>query len=227
VHEGFVERRFDEPAPLKYRSLQLTGDEKRLGVLTLTSLFGDGRLTLERLGCQPEPIPFAWESVGSGDRMLIFENADPFGVARRVLAALPARPYDAVAYGGGQTVCAALGHIRTLDQPFRSLHYVGDLDHAGLEIASLARTRCAELGLPPLRPARELHRAMLGAAVAFGCPDGWPSTERYTETETVRLLAVLEEDVRGSVLRILTKGRRIPEEVLGPAEFRAAWGKSA
>lgn len=226
VHEGFVERKFDEPAPLKYRSLQLTGDEKRLAALALTSLFGDARLSLEQLGCQPEPIPLAWESVGAGNRMLIFENADPFGTARRVLTALPARPYDAVAYGSGQSLSAALGHLKTLEQPFRALHYVGDLDHAGLEIAAFARLRCTELGLPALRPASELHREMLRAAAAFGHAEGWPCAERYSEAETARLVEALEPDLREPVVRILTRGHRVPEEVLGPAEFRAAWARS-
>jgi len=223
VHEGFVERRFDELVPLKYRSLQLTGDEKRLAALTLTSLFGDGRLNLEQLGCQLEPIPLAWEPVGDGDRMLIFENADPFAIARRVLAVLPVRPYDMVAYGSGQILSAGLAYLGTLDQPPRSLRYVGDIDHAGLEIAAIAQTRCSQLGLPPLLPATELHRAMLRAAAAFGHPDGWPSAECYTLAETVQLVQVLDADVREHVTRVLRAGRRIPEEVLGPAEFRAAW----
>jgi hypothetical protein len=38
VHEGLVNGTFREPAPLKYRSLQLTGDEKMLASFATTSL---------------------------------------------------------------------------------------------------------------------------------------------------------------------------------------------
>ena len=39
VHDGFVNGSFREAVPLKYRSLQLTGDEKMLEALASTSLF--------------------------------------------------------------------------------------------------------------------------------------------------------------------------------------------
>jgi len=140
VHEGFVHGEFREPAPLKYRSLQLTGDEKKLASLATTSLFGPSRLTLDVLACLPDALPLAWEAVGDGGRMLIFENAGPFSVARRVLAEMKARPYDLIAYGGGRSVLAALGHIKTIERSVESIHYVGDLDHAGLDIALLTRS---------------------------------------------------------------------------------------
>lgn len=74
VHDGLVNGRFREPAPLKYRSLQLTGDEKLLASLATTSLFSESRLTLEMLACLPDALPLAWEAVGEGGRMVIFER---------------------------------------------------------------------------------------------------------------------------------------------------------
>lgn len=124
VHEGIVNGTFREPAPLKYRSLQLTGDEKMLASLATTSLFGPSRLTLELLACLPDALPLAWEVVGDGGRMVIFENAGPFAVARRVLSELKTRPYDLIAYGGGRSVLAALGHIKTIERSVESIHYV-------------------------------------------------------------------------------------------------------
>ena len=47
-----VEGWFEASEPLKYRSLQLTGDEKRLQKLCKCRLFGPGRLTLDMLGCE-------------------------------------------------------------------------------------------------------------------------------------------------------------------------------
>jgi hypothetical protein len=223
VHEGLVNGTFRECAPLKYRSLQLTGDEKMLASLATTSLFGPSRLTLELLACLPDALPLAWEAVGEGGRMVIFENAGPFAVARRVLGELRTRPYDLIAYGGGRSVLAALGHIKTIECRVRSIHYVGDLDHAGLDIAWSARHCCQELGLPTLQPASELHMRMLGAAEAFGHPVGWPTQERFTQASRERILEVLAPEARERVGAILSAGRRIPEEVLGPAELRVAW----
>lgn len=227
VHDGFVNGMFDELAPLKYRSLQLTGDEKMLASLATTSLFGPSRLTLELIACLPDALPLAWEAVGDGGRMVIFENAGPFAVARRVLVEVKQRPYDLIAYGGGRSVLAALGHIKTIECGVDSIHYVGDLDHAGLDIAWSARRYAMDLGLPPVVPASELHQQMLLAAESFGFRQGWPAheRERVPEVARARILDFLARDVRGGVEAILKASRRIPEEVLGPNEFRNAWAR--
>lgn len=223
VHEGLVNGAFREPVPLKYRSLQLTGDEKMLALLASTSLFKDSRLTFELLACLPDALPLAWEAAGEGGRMVIFENAGPFAVARRVLGELATRPYDMIAYGGGRGILAALGHLKTIERPIDSIHYVGDLDHAGLDIAWGVRRRAQQLGLPAVAPASELHKQMLSSAKAFGHPRGWECEEHFPDSERQRLLEVLMADVRNEVGLILQAGRRIPEEVLGPDELRNAW----
>ena len=225
VHEGFVNGTFREPAPLKYRSLQLTGDEKMLASLATTSLFGPSRLTIEMLACLPDALPLAWEVVGDGGRMIIFENSGPFAVARRVLSELRTRPYDLVAYGGGRSVLAALGHIKTIERSVESIHYVGDLDHAGLDIGWCARRCSKNMGLPIVAPASEIHRQMLWAAESFGHPQGWPAKECFSDADRSRILDVLSPEVRDRVEAVLGADRRIPEEVLGPDELRSAWSK--
>ncbi len=225
VHDGFVNGMFREPAPLRYRSLQLTGDEKMLASLATTSLFGPSRLTFELLACLPDALPLAWEAVGDGGRMVIFENAGPFAVARRVLVEMKLRPYDLIVYGGGRSLLAALGHIKTIERSVESIHYVGDLDHPGLDIAWSARRCAKDLGLPAVVPAGDLHRQMLLAAESFGHPQGWPAQERFAGDDRIRILDALSPDVRGQVDAILKAGRRIPEEVLGPDELRSAWAQ--
>jgi hypothetical protein len=222
VHEGLVRGDFNERAPLKYRSLQLTGDEKLLATLSQTSLFGEPRLTLEVLGCLPDSLPIAWEAVGPGGRMIIFENAGPFAVARHVLSRLDKRPYDLVAYGGGRGVTAAVDYIRTIDQTVDTIHYVGDLDHHGLDIAWTFR-ECARQRQLRVMPASELHTQMISAAQAFGCPKGWPSDGHQMDGVEKRCLHFLAADLRLTVGEMLRAGRRIPEEVLGPREMRQAW----
>jgi Protein of unknown function C-terminus (DUF2399) len=222
VHEGFVRGDFHERVPLKYRSLQLTGDEKLLASLSKTSLFGEPRLTLEMLGCLPDSLPIAWESLGHGGRMIIFENAGPFAVARGVLSQLSKRPYDLVAYGGGRSVIAAVDYINTIEQTVETIHYVGDLDYAGLDIAWSLR-ECAERRQLPVIPASELHAQMVSAAEAFGSPNGWPWEGRSIDLVHKPILEFLAADLRPRVGDILRVGRRIPEEVLGPDEMRRAW----
>jgi hypothetical protein len=225
VHDGFVNGTFREAAPLKYRSLQLTGDEKMLAIFASTSLFGPSRLTLEALACLPDALPLAWEAVGDGGRMVIFENAGPFAVARRVLSEVAERPYDLIAYGGGRGVLASLAHIKTIEHSVESIHYVGDLDHSGLDIALALRHVSKMVGLPVVQPASEIHRQMLLAAESFGYPQGWRSQEQFSDVDRSRLLDVLSPDLRGRVEAILRSGRRIPEEVLGPDELRSAWSQ--
>lgn len=216
---------FREPAPLKYRSLQLTGDEKMLASLANTSLFAPSRLTLELLACLPDALPLAWEAVGNGGRMVIFENAGPFAVARRVLHEMIAKPYDLIAYGGGRSVLAALGHIKTIDVRVESINYVGDLDHAGLDIAWGVQRCSKDLELPVALPASELHQQMLSAAESLGHPQGWPAQESPPDVDRRTILNVLAPAIRGRVDAILKAGHRIPEEVLGPDEFRSAWSR--
>jgi hypothetical protein len=222
VHEGLVNGAFLEPAPFKYRSLQLTGHEKRLATLAKTSLFSRGRLTLDLLGCLPDTLPLAWEAIGRVEqgRVVIFENAGPFEVARRVLVGMANPPYDIVAYGGGRSIVAGLAHLLTIGQVIRAIDYVGDLDAAGLEIAVATRARSLKLALPQVRAAAMLHRAMIAAARQFGHAEGWPAGQTLPVAD--RILDFVPEDLRNAVSRLLKRGQRIPEEVLGPAEMRGA-----
>jgi hypothetical protein len=210
---------------MKYRSLQLTGDEKRLSAWMKTSLFGPGRLTHSMLGFLPDVLPLAWEPVGRGDRMIVFENAGAFFVARGVLRNSEDPPFDLVAYGGGRSIAASLEHLLTIDPRPTHISYVGDLDCAGLEIADAARARAITLGLPTLVLSSDLYRAMLAAADALGAPEGWPARplRNVSAGAANRLVQGLAEDLRPTVATMLQHGRRIPEEVLGPSEMREAF----
>jgi hypothetical protein len=121
------------------------------------------------------------------------------------------------------TAATVMLHIKSIERSVESIHYVGDLDHAGLDIAWSARRCAKELGLPDVAPASELHRQMLLAAKSFGHPQGWPAQERFADADRDRILDLLPPDVRGQVNAVLKAGRRIPEEILGPDELRSAW----
>ena len=103
VNEGLVEGWFERPECFKYRSLQLTGDEKRLESLLGGTLFGPGCLTLEMLGCLPDALPLAVEQLSSKPGMLVFENAAPFMLARSIAAKTHPR-VGRLAWGAGTQV---------------------------------------------------------------------------------------------------------------------------
>lgn len=220
VHKGLVEGWFARPAPLRYRSLQLTGDDKRLEALVGTAFFAEGRLSLEMIGAYTVMLPLAWERVQEGGRVIVFENKEPFIVARTALQEMQDPPYDIVAYGGGRGFEQSVAHLATIDTGVTALDYVGDLDEPGLDIA----TRAAEAALrtvrlPPLRPAPGAHGVMLDAAEALGQSNGWPDADSRTSVSE-EALAWVPASVRGRVEHVIRSRRRIPEEVLGPVEMR-------
>jgi hypothetical protein len=224
VHRGLVEGWFQTLAPFKYRSLQLTGQEKKLYSFLGTKLFDPSRLTTDLLGCSAEIVPLAWEAVSNKPALVIFENAGPFAVARTVLAKMSDPPYGIVGYGGGTRFERSVAHLLTIGRRVEQIEYVGDLDWDGLRIAVAGQSAAHVAGLPGIRPARSIHRAMLAAASRFGNPHGWPAP--IDSRPDPQLVHFLPQDVRGEALHILQAGHRIPEEVLGPVELGAVWGSN-
>lgn len=226
VHDGLASGQFQSPAPLKYRSLQLTGDEKALGALSETRLFGPGRLNFDIIGCIPDAVPLAWESISDRPSIIVFENAGPFSVARGVLEHHPHSPYGMIAYGGGKSFLSSVQHLLTIARPVETIHYVGDIDLPGLTIAVEAGKIAQKTGLPRIAAAPGLHHAMLEAAKTFQHPNGWPAAKSKPagmDTKVIPLLPFLPPDTQTQIRDILVKGRRIPEEVLGPDELEKAW----
>lgn len=219
VQRGLVEGWFAVRAPLKYRSLQLTGDEKRLEACLGSRLFAEGRLTLETLNCDGPWLPLARERVGDNRRLIVFENAGSFLVAWRVLRSLPTPPYGMVAYGGGFQVLRAIPYMAQMAR-IEAIRYVGDLDVEGVSIAADFARKAAEAGLPAPAPATQVHLAMLKAAAGLDRPGGWPAPGKSRPVGDVSWLA----EVADRVGKMLAKGNRIPEEVLHDGHFRGLWG---
>jgi hypothetical protein len=229
VHEGIRDGIFLDPVPLKNRSLQLTGHEKRLAKMAKGRLFGPGKLSLEVLGCLPdEHPPIAWYAIASDPSVLVVENKTAFSVIRGVLRSLPEPPYGMVAYGGGNAFMQSVQDLAQIGRPVHIIHYIGDLDRPGLFIARTAAATARRAGLPPVIPAPALHRLMLDAAARMGHPNGMEYKEvsgTILESDD-ELLSWLPEDVRAGVASILNLGRRVPEEILLPRDLRGVWTDS-
>ena len=219
VQQAIVEGLFAQRAPFKYRSLQLTGNEKRLATLLGTQLFGKGRLNLELLNCDGLGLPLTFDKVDSTPHMIVFENAGSFMVARRVLKTLANPPYGAVAYGGGTQILRATDYLSECGN-LRKIRYVGDLDAKGIEIGAAFAARVNELGRHLVEPATEVHLAMLAAAAELVHPDGWPASSKRTATDAEQWLS---PECLPQVNHIISKGRRIPEEVLHDGHYRDLW----
>lgn len=214
VNEGLVEGWFAQQECFKYRSLQLTGDEKRLESLLKGRLFGPGRLTLQMLGCEPDALPLATEHLSSQPTMLVFENAAPFMLARSIAASTALPQIGRLAYGAGKQVLKAVAHFSMIEPAIKEVLYIGDLDAEGLKIAADLQRLSKSVAV---RPAHEFHRAMLVSAIELGARDGWPVKDEQPSSLAESVISILAPDISQKVTTLIAAGRRIPEEVLSRA----------
>jgi Uncharacterized protein conserved in bacteria C-term(DUF2220) len=226
IHDGLVNGAFTQAAPLKYRSLQLTGDEKQLGRLTTTRLFGAGRLDLQLLGCVEQILPMPWHAIASKPTMLIVENPDTYSVIRNVLKVFRDPSYGLIGYGGGAAFEYTIRYLPSIERPIDEIHYIGDVDRPGLRIVSAANKVARHIGLPEITPSPHLHATMLDACERFGKPLGWPhrSAAHGPLPGDEDLLRWLPAQVRNRARQVIQSAQRIPEEILGPDELKAVWG---
>ena len=143
--------------PIKERSLQIFGDEKRLDMLLSSALFRHDRLDEKRdLRCEIIGVPLAWKrgpADASGQPLIAIENAATWHSycrwnAERCL-------FSAVVYGDGNRFADGIRYLadifNELGGPRRVL-YFGDLDPQGLVIPQEASLRAHSLGLPAVEP---------------------------------------------------------------------------
>ncbi|MGY1976936.1 hypothetical protein [Nocardia gipuzkoensis] len=147
--------------PLRFRSVEIFGREKRLDELTRTTLFGPDRLTLDLLACTRLAPPLPGAVVGTGPDVLITENSDPYWVLIEMLRDAPKQPIGVVAWGCGRSFPAQVDSLR-VDVAGRgpvtgTAWYWGDYDPAGIAIATAASRVTDEV---PIRPAPGLWDAM-------------------------------------------------------------------
>jgi hypothetical protein len=211
---------FTNTAPLKYRSLQLTGDEKRLGKLLSGRLFDPGRLGVDLLRIETGPLPLVREPIRPGGRYLIVENEETFRIILAHLRNSQHPAFDAIALGNGRSLERSIAWLAHIPELTTSIHYLGDLDAAGLAIANATTRNALKAGLPRPQPASRLHGAMLEGAAELGRPLGWPTTKKrhddLTGDQAQELTLFLAPQHRAKVARILLEGNRIPEETVAP-----------
>jgi len=199
--------------PIKERSLEIFGNEKKLDRLRgAESLFG-GQLSLAQLGCRicPLPLPFELGPTSSrGKPVLVLENHDSW--FSFCAWKMERAHYAAVAYAGG-------GHRKGLayDEGFldelllrtgsHALCYFGDLDPAGLAIAAGTARRRAQRNSVPLGPATSLYQWLI--------QDGSHRPMKNPRPHAREDLEWLPPELRQPVETLFSAGMRIPQESLG------------
>ena len=196
--------------PIKERSLDIFGDEKRLDVLERGSaLFGEDRLTPEMLRCfiVSEPLPWLAGTDPSGPIMVIENAATWHSYCRwndeRMI-------FSAVVYGCGNRF---LDGVRSLKDVFaalggpRRVFYFGDLDPQGLLIPQVASGRAQAASLPPIEPHLWSYRQLL----ALGSQRGQPWEGEVPSAERCDWLGDCAEPVR----QLFASSHRLAQEHVG------------
>lgn len=189
--------------PLRERSVQLFGDEKRLGALLGDDrLFGPERLSLELLRTYRTSPPFISRTIDRSRRdALIVENWDTFETLSAHWSHV-----GTILYGAGAHVTAALPSL--LSDPPVSLRYFGDLDVAGLTIATRATEQAASLGLPSLIADTKLYRLLL----EHGAPQ---PGERSSPSLTKLCRWLGDDDLQDAAHLLLSQRTRLAQEQVG------------
>lgn len=193
--------------PLRERSLEVLGHEKALDGLLTTNVFAPERLSLTLLRTFRTHPPLPVVRIGDGPVLLVVENDDTFHSIRTVLATDPG-PVGHVAWGAGGAFEASVRSVGDLPGVER-VRYFGDLDAAGLRIPRNTAETAARERLPPVTPALDLYRALLGSGIRQG---GQPP---LTPEQTVALVGWLEDArLMLEAADMLRSGIRVPQEAL-------------
>jgi hypothetical protein len=206
-------------APLRERSLEVFGHEKALDRLLGTGLFGPGRVTLELLRTFRAHPPLPAVHIGTGDVLLVAENADTFATLLECVRRDP-RGVGWIAWGGGGAFEASIRSAGDLDPAVTEIRYFGDLDYNGLRIPANACATARTEGLPPLLPAVTLYRQLLASQVRQG---EQPQVDDAACQALTSWLADADtpdsSQVAREVVQLLRDGQRVPQEALGSREL--------
>jgi hypothetical protein len=202
-----------ELVPLRERSVELLGDEKRLDVLLRSRLAARVGLGPELLRVRPVPVPIVWEpgpASSDATTILVIENLHTYDSFRRWNAS--SSSYLAVVYGAGKAFAGMLDDLYRIVVELGAfeIHYFGDLDAEGLQIPAAA---ARALGALPLVPAERWYEMLLNRGANRSLPDVEPNAPESA-------LQWLPEHLRARVRQLLASGRRLPQELVGWDQLR-------
>jgi len=204
--------RGQEMLPIKERSLEIFGDEKRLDQLLSSALFRTDRLDLARdLRCEVIGVPLAWKRgpVTACERPIIaLENAATWHSYCRWNAQHGF--FSAVVYGDGNRFADGIAYLQNLFGELggaRRIVYFGDLDPQGLVIPQAASVRARAAGLPVVEP----HLWSYGHLLRLGAGLGQPWQGEPPPPDLCEWLGPCAERVR----RLFSARQRLVQERVG------------
>lgn len=206
--------------PIKERSVELFGDEKKLDRLKETALFAPGRLTLDVLRCfvVSPPLVFEHGPAGSeGHSVLVIENHSTYDSFCRWNATTGT--FAAVAYGAGDAFRSSVGFLPKIigaTEANGPVYYFGDLDFDGIRIPLQASRYAAAQHLPPVLAHPDFYERTIALAridlLTAGAP--WRLNDES--------LAWLPEPIRGPAQDLAARGFRVAQEWLGYEGLKSA-----
>jgi hypothetical protein len=198
--------------PIKERSLEVFGDEKRLDGLLSSVLFRPGRLDLmKHLRCEVIGVPLAWKRgpvAASTHPLIVIENAATWHSYCRWNE--ERKLFSGVVYGDGNRFADGIRYMTNIFAELggtRRVLYFGDLDPQGLLIPQEASIRAQAARLPPIEP----HVWSYGQLVKLG--DG--RAQNWTFEPPSSSLCAWLGDYAEPARRLFASGKRIAQEHIG------------
>lgn len=203
-----------QSVPIKERSLEIFGDEKRLDALKSGETLFGGRLSLSVIGAfqVPPPIPYRMADA-PGMPVLVVENHNSYWSFCEWNQ--EARRYSAVVYGAGEAFRSTGAALEQVMREVRAQGalYLGDLDPKGVRIPhefNGAAQPCA----PRVQPEMQWYRWLL----AHGRRRQKPECAR---AEQAHALAWLGDEQGEALAALWREGLWIPQEALGYEQLTA------
>lgn len=198
-----------EVVPVKERSLEIFGDEKRFDALLATAPFREGRLTASVWRCAIIAEPLGWRRGPQADRpVLVIENASTWDSFARWNVEVGR--WSAVVYGKGLVFADAVERLADIFGELggpRPVEYFGDLDPPGIEIPWRASRKAVAAGLPAVTPNLWAYRQLLESGNGReGAWDGEPA-----RGEALEWLGELAEPARA----LFARNQRLAQEHVG------------
>ncbi|MHA1401938.1 MAG: Wadjet anti-phage system protein JetD domain-containing protein [Candidatus Heimdallarchaeaceae archaeon] len=205
-----------EKLPIKERSMEIFGEEKKLDELFSLETF-DRNMTVEKLGCYRtiEPFPVKISCSTENHRAIIIENRDTFDSFWKSNESLSPPPYRYVIYGCGKAIEERIFWINELDPEVTEIEYFGDLDPEGVNIPKRANRRLIEshysqrirMALPFYLKIIEIHKRRSTLNVD-------DENEKIME-----ILLFLPKTERKYVQHLFSQNKRISQELLNKSEI--------
>lgn len=210
INDFLIERRKNLiPVPMRERSLQIFGDEKRLDALVRNGTLFGGKVPISVIGAIEVEQPLVYRSTGVGGRpLLVIENHHTYWSFCEWNA--HAGIYSAIVYGNGNAFSTT---GRAIDEVLNavgsnSVEYFGDLDVPGLMIPVRFNQSERRSQLCSIEPAVNFYTWLLSHGIRRPSDSSRPRIPQAA-------LDWLPPSLRDSIHELFSSNQWIPQESLG------------